>query len=176
MEDPNCVLVGLAPNAFNYDKLNEAFRLLMKIKTASTSSLDTPHLSEEGINPLIAIHKGKYFKEEDGNLSLGPGPFVTALEYATGFEAVVVGKPCKDFFLEAAHSLGIQPSELVMIGDDVEQDILGSLQAGIGHAVLVKTGKYIPGDEQKIESYQNSSVVDSITNAVENIILNYSLK
>ena len=28
MDNPNCVLVGLAPSAFNYDKLNQAFQLL----------------------------------------------------------------------------------------------------------------------------------------------------
>lgn len=33
--------------------------------------------------PLIAVHKGRIFKEPDG-LSLGPGPFVLALEHATG--------------------------------------------------------------------------------------------
>jgi len=31
-KDPNCVLVGLAPSKFSYDKLNEAFRLLTKLK------------------------------------------------------------------------------------------------------------------------------------------------
>lgn len=37
---------------------------------------------------LIAIHKGRIFKEPDG-LSLGPGPFVLALEHATGKTAQV---------------------------------------------------------------------------------------
>ncbi|PIO52609.1 hypothetical protein TELCIR_26083, partial [Teladorsagia circumcincta] len=32
---------------------------------------------------LVAIHKGRYYRRADG-LALGPGPFVAALEYATG--------------------------------------------------------------------------------------------
>jgi hypothetical protein len=37
---------------------------------------------------LIAVHKGRVFKEADG-LSLGPGPFVLALEHASRKAATV---------------------------------------------------------------------------------------
>ena len=37
-----------------------------------------------------------------------------------------------------------------MVGDDVEQDVNGAIRAGIGVAVLVKTGKYREGDEEKL--------------------------
>lgn len=66
--------------------------------------------------PLIAIHKARYYKRKDG-LALGPGPFVTALEYATDIKATVVGKPEKTFFLEALRGTGCEPEETVMIGD-----------------------------------------------------------
>jgi ribonucleotide monophosphatase NagD (HAD superfamily) len=66
--------------------------------------------------PLIAIHKARYYKRKDG-LALGPGPFVTALEYATDTKAIVVGKPEKTFFLEALRDTGCAPEEAVMIGD-----------------------------------------------------------
>lgn len=49
--------------------------------------------------PLIAIHKARYYKRKDG-LALGPGPFVTGLEYATDCQATVVGKPEKTFFTQ----------------------------------------------------------------------------
>lgn len=49
--------------------------------------------------PLIAIHKARYYKRKDG-LALGPGPFVTGLEYATDCKATVVGKPEKTFFTQ----------------------------------------------------------------------------
>lgn len=66
--------------------------------------------------PLIAIHKARYYKRKDG-LALGPGPFVTGLEYSTDSRAVVVGKPEKTFFLEALRDLNCSPEEAVMIGD-----------------------------------------------------------
>lgn len=70
---PNAVVLGLAQQAFTYDSMNTAFRLLLQQPEA----------------PLIAIHKGKYYKASDGQLALGPGPYAAALEYATGRAAQV---------------------------------------------------------------------------------------
>lgn len=128
--DPNAVVIGLAPEHFHYKTLNEAFRLVL-----------------EGA-PLIAIHKARYYKRTDG-LALGPGPFVTALEYATDTEATVVGKPEKTFFLEALRDTGCEPEEAVMIGDDCRVDVGGAQDVGM-LGILVKTGKYRPDDEEKI--------------------------
>ena len=74
------VVVGLCPKMFDYAHMNLAFRALKQ-----------PNV------PLIAIHKGKYFETGNGH-SLGPGPFVSALEYASGKEAIVIGKPTRSFF------------------------------------------------------------------------------
>lgn len=63
IKEPNAVVVGLAPSQFTFPNLNKAFRLLVN-----------------GAK-LVAIHKGRYYKQKDG-FSLGPGPFVEALEYA----------------------------------------------------------------------------------------------
>lgn len=65
---------------------------------------------------LVAIHKGRYYRDDRG-LSLGPGPFVVGLEFATGLEAQVVGKPNKLFFRQALQGLTDNPKEVVMIGD-----------------------------------------------------------
>ena len=62
--------------------MNEAFRLL----------INNPSM------PLIAVHKAKYFADKDEELSMGPGGFVEALEYATSTKATIVGKPTKSFF------------------------------------------------------------------------------
>lgn len=95
--DQDSVVVGLAPDKFNYENMTQAFNILREKKR------------------LIAIHEGKYFKREDG-LALGPGCFVKGLEYSSGVQAIVVGKPNKYFF-EAAIPKGCFPSECVMIGD-----------------------------------------------------------
>ena len=65
---------------------------------------------------LIAIHKTRYYKRPDG-LALGPGPFVTALEFASGKQAEIVGKPDKNFYEMVQGELGCPLSETVMIGD-----------------------------------------------------------
>ncbi|XP_070179218.1 sugar-phosphatase AraL-like isoform X3 [Littorina saxatilis] len=89
--------------------------------------------------PLIAIHKARYYKRKDG-LALGPGPFVTALEYSTDRKAEVVGKPEAAFFLEAVKDFGCDAAQCVMIGDDARDDVGGAQKCGM-KGVLVKTGK-----------------------------------
>ena len=66
--------------------------------------------------PLIAIHKVRYYKRGDG-LALGPGPFVTALEFASDVKAEVVGKPQPSFFAHALSEMRCDPQSVVMIGD-----------------------------------------------------------
>lgn len=116
---------------------------------------------------LIAIHKGRYYSRGDG-LALGPGPFVSALEFATGKTSVVLGKPEKHFFLSALEGLNVQPRECVMIGDDVLDDIEGALKAGF-QGILVRTGKYRSGDEER-SSIPPTTVCDSFPEAVRYII------
>ena len=50
---------------------------------------------------LVALQKDRYWLGTTG-LELDAGPYVTALEYATGKEAIVCGKPNAAFYL-AAH-------------------------------------------------------------------------
>ncbi|XP_056146957.1 haloacid dehalogenase-like hydrolase domain-containing protein 2 [Lampris incognitus] len=149
--DPNAVVVGLAPDHFDYQSLNKAFRLIL-----------------DGA-PLIAVHKARYYKRQDG-LALGPGPFVTGLEYAADTKATVVGKPEKTFFTQALSELHCSPDEAVMIGDDVRDDVGGAQSAGM-LGILVRTGKYRAGDEGKIGP-QPYLTCDSFPDAVDHILKN----
>ena len=156
-DEANCVLVGLAPSQLNYSQLNQAFRVLMRCKQLTSVS---------SVSPLIAIHKGKYLRDIDGGLSLGPGGFVSCLEEATGLKAQIVGKPHVAFFAMAMGNT--PPEQVVMIGDDVQQDINGASAAGISMTMLVQTGKYKPGDENC--ATLNTHLVPSIVEAVSVII------
>ncbi|XP_076140054.1 haloacid dehalogenase-like hydrolase domain-containing protein 2 [Alosa pseudoharengus] len=147
--EPNAVVIGLSPEHFNYQMLNKAFRLML-----------------DGA-PLIAIHKARYYKRKDG-LALGPGPFVTGLEYATDTKATVVGKPERTFFLEALRDLGCSPDEAVMIGDDARDDVGGAQNSGM-QGILVRTGKYRVGDEGKI-SPPPYLTCESFPQAVDHIL------
>jgi ribonucleotide monophosphatase NagD (HAD superfamily) len=73
------------------------------------------------------------------------GAFVRALEYATGCTAVVLGKPDPVFYGAAVEALGLQPNQVVMVGDDVRSDVEGAQRAGLS-GVLVRTGKFSPSD------------------------------
>ena len=149
----NCVLVGLAPTHFHYDRLNEAFQVLQRHPR------------------LVAIHRANHYQREkdDELLSLGPGGFVSCLEAASGCPpAVVIGKPSAAFF-ESALWDGMDPASVCMVGDDVVQDVEGARGAGIGTTVLVQTGKYRTGDETTI-GFPPTKTVPSIVQAVDHII------
>jgi HAD superfamily hydrolase (TIGR01458 family) len=124
------VVVGDAQENFSYSNLNRAFRVLL-----------------QG-GELLAAAKNRYFKDHDGKLSMDAGGFVTALEYASGKEAHILGKPSTEFYRLACASIGVEPEEAVMVGDDIESDILGAQEAGL-KAVLVKTGKFTPSDLER---------------------------
>ena len=121
-DDPDYVLVGDLGTAFTYARLNEAFRHLM-----------------EGAE-LLALQKNRFWRTE-GGMSLDAGPFVAALEYATGKRASVVGKPEPGFFGLALEDLGLPADEVGMVGDDAEADVLGAKRAGL-LGIQVKTGKW----------------------------------
>ena len=93
---------------------------------------------------LIALHKNRYCRREDG-IGLDVGPFVAALEYAANTQAVVVGKPSPDFFQLALDDMGATAADTMMVGDDIDADIGGAQGAGL-KAVQVRTGKYTESD------------------------------
>jgi HAD superfamily hydrolase (TIGR01458 family) len=125
-DDPavDVVLTGGAGPQFSYQALNRAFGDLQR-----------------GAR-LVAMHRGLYWRTADG-LQLDSGAFVAGLEQAAGTEAEVVGKPAPAFFAAALAHLGASATGTLMVGDDVENDVLAAQRQGLTGA-LVKTGKYLP--------------------------------
>lgn len=125
-DKPEAVVVGDLDERWNFQILNTAFRQLM-----------------DGAE-LIAFSADRYWQRPDG-LVLDCGPFVKALEYASGKTAIVCGKPSAEFFHAALASLGPwaleRPDEILMVGDDIWGDVQGAQEAGLA-GCLVKTGKY----------------------------------
>jgi ribonucleotide monophosphatase NagD (HAD superfamily) len=74
---------------------------------------------------------------------------------------VVVGKPSEAFYAAALGTLGVEAGEAVMVGDDLEADVLGAQRAGIP-GVLVRTGKYAEKDEHGDGNDRPRHVIDSI--------------
>jgi HAD superfamily hydrolase (TIGR01458 family) len=122
------VVIGDLGEQWDFFTLNRAFRLLQSDPEAT----------------LVALGMTRFWQAPDG-LRLDAGPFVAALEHASGRKAVVFGKPAGPFFQAAARRLNVAPSETLMVGDDIEIDVGGAQKAGMLGA-LVKTGKFRPGD------------------------------
>lgn len=137
----DAVIVGDLGDGWDYEVLNRAFRQLM-----------------DGAD-LIALQKNRYWETADG-LSLDAGPFVSALEYATGREAEVVGKPSDAFFEIALSELEVGADRAAMVGDDVEADVGGAMDAGLA-GMLVRTGKYRE-DLVRKSGIEPTATVDSI--------------
>jgi HAD superfamily hydrolase (TIGR01458 family) len=140
-ERVQAVVVGDLGDAFGYEVLNRAFGHVM-----------------DGAE-LIALQKNRYWLTPDG-LALDVGPFVAALEYATRRDAFVVGKPSKDFFATILDGIPVEPAAAAMVGDDVESDVGGALDAGLA-GILVRTGKY-RDDALRDSGVEPTAVVDSI--------------
>jgi len=147
---PEAVVVGDAGEYFTYLRLNCAYR-----KIAAGAE-------------FLALARNRTFRDGDGELSLDAGPFVVALEFGTKRKAMLVGKPSPEFFSLAVDSLGCDRSKVAMIGDDVEADVGGAIAAGL-KGVLVRTGKYRPGDECELE-FAPHCVAGSLNEAVEWIL------
>ncbi|QRV91590.1 haloacid dehalogenase-like hydrolase domain protein [Ceratobasidium sp. AG-Ba] len=163
--DHDSVVIGLAPEELSYERLNIAFRILTGERPNDTTACGKDR--EHKTAPLIAMHRASYVRSSDGALSLGPGPFVTALESAANVQAHILGKPTRKFFettIESLASEGIERDmwvnthpghndsasrSVVIVGDDVNNDLgEGAIELNL-RRVLVRTGKYRKGDEDR---------------------------
>ncbi|XP_074600453.1 phospholysine phosphohistidine inorganic pyrophosphate phosphatase [Brevipalpus obovatus] len=122
--DPNAVVIGDAVDAFSFENLNKAFRLL----------IGNPQCE------FIAMGRTKYY-QKNGELVLDLGVYVAALECAVEREAKVIGKPAKEYFHTALRKLHLESNQVAMVGDDILSDIGGAQKAGL-RGVLVRSGKY----------------------------------
>ncbi len=124
------VVIGHAHENFSYDIMNKAF---FYIKNGAD---------------FIASASTKYYRNKQDKLALDVGPFVRALEYASGKPAKILGKPNKSFFNYVMQSLKQNNDEIIYIGDDIDIDIKGGNDMGFT-TILVKTGKFTSSDLSK---------------------------
>jgi len=133
------VVIGGACEDFSYPVVNRVFRMLM-----------------DGAS-LVGMHRNMYWRTSEG-LELDAGAYIAGLEEAAGTEAVICGKPAPAFFDAALGRMGASRERAVMVGDDIVNDVLGAQAVGLT-GVLVRTGKFMPGDLDKGEP---DHVIDSI--------------
>jgi HAD superfamily hydrolase (TIGR01458 family) len=143
--NPDAIIIGDIGRAWDYELINQIFQMIM-----------------EGAE-LIALHKGRFWQTPEG-LRIDIGFYIAALEYVTGVEATVIGKPSPTFFQAAMQELALPQDEIVMVGDDIDSDVGGAQQSGI-RGILVRTGKYR-------QEYVNSSAIvpDGILDSIADLI------
>jgi HAD superfamily hydrolase (TIGR01458 family) len=140
---PDWVVVADIGARFDYDRMNTAFGWL------------------RGGARLLALHKNPcWHASPERGWVLDAGAYVAALEYASGREATVVGKPSPAFFELALADLGLPAHEVLVVGDDVAADARGGAAAGCRTA-LVRTGSF-QGTEAELLGFAPDLVLDSV--------------
>lgn len=92
----------------------------------------------------VGICSDRIYPSERG-LEFGSGALTWQLAYAAGVEPVFCGKPQENFFTELCQRLGVQPDWCLLIGDNLESDILGAKAVGM-RTILTLTGVARRGD------------------------------
>jgi HAD superfamily hydrolase (TIGR01450 family) len=116
---PDAVLVAL-DRTLTYDRLRRGLRAVLSGAA------------------FIAVNRDPQLPVEDG-VEPGTGSIAAALQYASGQEAEIVGKPAPGLVAEALRQLGLAPGQALMIGDGLDLDVPAGRAAGVDTA-LVLTG------------------------------------
>jgi len=141
----DAVLLGGAGPEVGWQELNHAYRLV------------------DAGAPLIALHRSTHWQTSEGP-NLDMGAFLVGLELATGTTATVVGKPSLAFFDTILDALGADRDGTIMVGDDIDSDVLGAQAAGLT-GVLVRTGKFTESSLRLAEGTPDH-VVDTVSDAL----------
>ncbi|MCC5953971.1 MAG: TIGR01458 family HAD-type hydrolase [Acidimicrobiia bacterium] len=123
-DNADVVVVGGAGESFTYERLNAAFSQVL-----------------DGAG-LVGMHRNLFWRTSAG-FELDTGAFLAGIEAAACVEATVLGKPSPDLFATAIEALGSTPATTVMVGDDIDNDVLAAQTLGL-RGVLVRTGKFRP--------------------------------
>jgi HAD superfamily hydrolase (TIGR01458 family) len=116
----------------------------------------------QGGADLFCLHKNPWWQTIRGPM-LDGGAFVAALEYATGVEATVIGKPSASCYAAALAALDAEPELTWLVTDDLEQDVRGAQLFGM-KTVLLRTGKFRP------EVLERSPVIpDAVLSSIANV-------
>lgn len=96
----------------------------------------------------------------EGGTEPAAGVLLAAIEAATGKKPYIVGKPNSLMMIYARQMLGAHAEDCVMIGDRMDTDIVGGLEAGM-RTVLVLSGVSDAGTIEDFP-YRPSFVFDSV--------------
>jgi len=145
---PDAVVVGLDPN-LTYVRLAVAADCIRAGAHFIATNRDPVYPTERGLRP-------------------GAGSLVAAVEAATGVVPVSIGKPAPYLLEAAAHAVGRDPSEAIMIGDGIGTDLAAARAVG-ARCVFMLTGvttraqvEALPAEEQPTAVAANATELAAI--------------
>jgi HAD superfamily hydrolase (TIGR01450 family) len=119
--------------------------------------------------PVVAMHRSTSWNTTEG-LRIDTGMYLIGMEETSGRKATAVGKPAPEGFLASAARLGVDPEEMYMVGDDLNNDVLAAQVVGMT-GVLVRTGKFRQDtlDRWAADEFamQPNHVIDSVADLPE---------
>ncbi len=124
------VLIDFERNNANYQIIQKAYRYIQR-----------------GV-PVVSASGSKYYLK-DGIRHVDTGAFVSLFDILSDKPALILGKPSPGYFEVARSMLSCAAEDLIVVGDDWSTDIAGALNFG-AKAILIRSGKYIDGDEKKV--------------------------
>ncbi|MFW9872953.1 MAG: HAD-IIA family hydrolase [Candidatus Thorarchaeota archaeon] len=146
-EQPEFVIIGDFHDNWDVHRLNKAFKFVYKGAI------------------LLGTQGNWYYLDRNGEPVIDTGSFVHMIANAANVEPIIFGKPSKDYFFQALKKINLKPDQVLVVGDDIESDISGAINAGI-KGILVKTGKgqlFEPNKSQIIPS----KMIDSFSSLIE---------
>jgi 4-nitrophenyl phosphatase len=147
---PDVVVVGL-DRGLTYGRLSVAVEALLRYTI-----------------PILALHYNRLYLDVNGMRGPSVGAIVRTLEYATGIQAVVAGKPSGRFYDTALRLKSASPADVLFVSDDPFSDLVGARRAGMKTA-FVLSGKY-PSDVV-LESIEPAMRPDIVVSSIHEIAI-----
>lgn len=145
-EKPDFVVVSL-DRGINYPRLTTAFKSILNGSKFIATNLDQAFPTNEGLFP-------------------GAGSIVKAVEYATGVQPHIIGKPSTYLLEMIFKECDCAKEEILMIGDRIDSDIHLAKRAGIKSA-LVLSGVSKKEDVDKLKEEEKP---DYLANSVKDLL------
>ena len=145
-EVPDYVIISDFHDNWDVNRLNEAFKHVMKNNAK-----------------LLGTQGNKYYLDRNGDPVIDTGSFVQMIAAAANVTPTIFGKPSKEYFLQALKKISLSPDETIVVGDDIESDIIGAHNANL-RGILVKTGKgqFYESSGTKYKPYRIINSISSI--------------
>lgn len=114
---PDIVLVGIDMD-LTYHKINIAAKHVRDGAVFIATNIDPTYPTPEGLIP-------------------GAGVMVAAIQTASGKDPIIIGKPYPNIYIQAMKVMGLEPNEVLCVGDRLSTDILGAQQCGFPSAFVL---------------------------------------